>query len=123
MVGDGLDSATEVGPLRNWEQVEIVENLLQEALPAGATIVAGGGRRTDLPRHFLEPAVVRNVDDTTDLVALEQFGPVFPVVDDTELDAVLDTVDAQEFGLGASVWSADVDSATAVATRIDASTV
>ncbi|WP_158726672.1 aldehyde dehydrogenase family protein [Tomitella fengzijianii] len=122
-VGDGSDPDTTMGPLHNTAQRNFVQQLLDDAVARGATIVAGGGRGTELPGHFLEPTLVRGVDDSFDLVALEQFGPVFPVIAYTNLDDVLDTVNDQEFGLGASVWGVDDDAATAVAERIDAGSV
>ena len=122
-VGNGLDPDTTMGPLHNKAQLDFVRGLLDDAVARGATIVTGGGRGTDLPGHFLEPTLVRDVDDTFDLVALEQFGPVFPVVAYTCLDDVVDTVNGQEFGLGASVWGADEAAATAVAERLAAGSV
>ncbi|WP_305092845.1 aldehyde dehydrogenase family protein [Prescottella sp. R16] len=122
-VGDGLDPATTMGPLHSKAQLEFVHGLLDDAVARGATIVTGGGRGTDLPGYFLEPTLVRDVDDTFDLVALEQFGPVFPVVAYTSLDDVVATVDSQEFGLGASVWGTDEAAATEVAERLAAGSV
>ncbi|MFD4183929.1 aldehyde dehydrogenase family protein [Rhodococcus sp. NPDC058514] len=121
-VGYGLAPGTKVGPLHNKAQLDFVRGLLDKAIAAGGTVVRGGGRGTDLPGYFLEPTLVRDVDDSTDLVSLEQFGPVFPVVGYTDIDAVLATLDAQDFGLGASVWGT-VEKASAVADRIDAGSV
>lgn len=122
-VGDGLAPGTTMGPLHNKAQLDFVQGLLDKAVAGGATIVAGGKPGTDLPGYFLEPTLVRGVDDSAEIVALEQFGPVFPVVAYSSLDEVIATVNAQEFGLGASVWGADEAAATAVAERIDAGSV
>ncbi|MDV8015176.1 aldehyde dehydrogenase family protein [Rhodococcus sp. IEGM 1241] len=122
-VGDGLAPGTTTGPLHNKAQLDFVQGLLDKAVAGGATIVAGGKPGTDLPGYFLEPTLVRDVDDSAEIVALEQFGPVFPVVAYNSLDEVIATVNAQEFGLGASVWGADEAAATAVAERIDAGSV
>lgn len=122
-VGDGLAPGTTMGPLHNKAQLDFVQGLLDKAVAGGATIVAGGGRGTDLPGYFLEPTLVRDVDDSSAIVALEQFGPVFPVVAYDCIDEVLATINAQDFGLGASVWGADETAATAVAERIDAGSV
>ncbi|WP_137725764.1 aldehyde dehydrogenase family protein [Prescottella subtropica] len=123
VVGDGLEPATTVGPLHNRAQLEFVTHLLDKAVAGGGTVVRGGSAGTDLPGHFLEPTLVRGVDDTADIVAVEQFGPVFPVVGYDDVSRVLTTIDEQEFGLGASVWGTDVERVTAVADRIDAGTV
>ncbi|PTR24933.1 aldehyde dehydrogenase (NAD+) [Rhodococcus sp. OK519] len=121
-VGYGLAPGTKVGPLHNKAQLEFVQGLLDKAVTGGATVVKGGGRGTDLPGYFLEPTLVRDVDDTAEIVSLEQFGPVFPVVAYTDVEDVLATLDEQEFGLGASVWGS-IENAEKVADRIDAGSV
>lgn len=121
-VGHGLAAGTRMGPLHNQAQLDIVHGLLEQAVDSGAKIVKGGGRGTDLPGHFLEPTLVRDVTDSAALVAEEQFGPVFPVVGYDDLDSVLDLLDDQPFGLGASVWG-PTGRATAVAERIEAGSV
>lgn len=122
-VGDGREESTTMGPLHNRRQLDIVAGMLDKATSAGARAVSGAAPGTDLPGHFLEPTVITGVDDADDIVRLEQFGPLFPIVGYDDLDAVLTTVDGQEFGLGASVWGADADAALATAERIDAGTV
>ncbi len=121
-VGDGMAPGTKIGPLHNKAQLDFVTGLLEKAVADGGTVVKGGDRGTDLPGHFLEPTLVRDVDDSADLVALEQFGPVFPVVAYDDLEVVLATLDEQEFGLGASVWGS-IPQAEQVARRIDAGSV
>lgn len=123
VVGDGAAPETGMGPLQNEAQLVFVRSLLEKAVAGGATVVTGGGRGTDLPGWFLEPTLVREVDDSDDLVALEQFGPVFPVVAYESLDLVIETLNGQEFGLGASVWGGDENSATTVAERLEAGSV
>ena len=121
-VGYGLAPGTKIGPLHNKTQLDFVQALLDKAVAAGGTIVKGGGRGTNLPGHFLEPTLVRDVDDTFEIVSLEQFGPVFPVVAYTNIEDVLTTLDEQDFGLGASVWG-EVVNAEKVADRIHAGQV
>ena len=121
-VGYGLAPGTKVGPLHNKAQLDFVQGLLDRAVAAGGTIVKGGERGTELPGYFLEPTLVRDVDDTFEIVSLEQFGPVFPVVAYTDIEDVLATLDQQDFGLGASVWGS-VQEAEEIADRIDAGQV
>ncbi|WP_010540044.1 aldehyde dehydrogenase family protein [Dietzia alimentaria] len=118
-VGRGLDPEAKVGPLHNRAQLDYVWSLLDRAVQGGAVVVKGGGRGTDLPGYFLEPTLVRDVDDTAEIVSQEQFGPVFPVVAYDDVEDVLATLDNQEFGLGASVWGSAA-AAEDVASRIDA---
>ncbi|ORJ92105.1 hypothetical protein A6F55_24505 [Prescottella equi] len=122
-VGNGADPATGMGPLHNEAQHAFVRSLLDKATANGATVVTGGGRGTDLPGWFLEPTLVRDVDDSSEIVALEQFGPVFPVVGYDSLDQVIDTLNGQAFGLGASVWGSDEAAAIRVAEQLEAGSV
>lgn len=122
-VGDGADPATTMGPLHTARQRGIVTGMLGRALDAGARVVTGGVREHPLPGRFLDPTVLVGAGDGDDIVREEQFGPVLPVVGYTDLEALLARLDAQEFGLGASVWGPDPGEAAAVAARIDAGTV
>lgn len=122
-VGDGREQDVTVGPLHNQAQRDYCRKVLDDAVAAGGRIVVGGEAGTDLPGWFLEPTLVRDVDDSVELVHSEQFGTVFPVVAYDDLDEVLAILDSQEHGLGASVWSRDEERAVEVADRIDAGSV
>lgn len=123
VVGQGTDPLTTMGPLHNRRQLDLVTGLVRQAQDAGARVVTGGGRGCDLPGHFLAPTVVTDATDAMDLVRTEQFGAALPVVAYSDLDGVVSTLNQDEYGLGASVWSADVDHATSVAETIEAGTV
>ncbi|NMM84387.1 hypothetical protein B2J88_08435 [Rhodococcus sp. SRB_17] len=121
VVGDGSVPGTTAGPLHNSAQLEYVQGLLDKARADGADII-GGNRVTTLPGYFMEPALVRGVDDNSDIVKFEQFGLAFPVVAYTDVDAVVSTLNSQEFGLGASVWGEQA-AAVEIAEQIDAGQV
>lgn len=121
VVGDGAAAGTTVGPLHNSAQLEYVQGLLDKARADGADIT-GGNRITTLSGYFMEPALVRGVDDSSDIVKFEQFGLAFPVVAYTNVDDVVSLLNSQEFGLGASVWGEQA-AAVEVAEQIDAGQV
>jgi acyl-CoA reductase-like NAD-dependent aldehyde dehydrogenase len=123
VVGHGIAEGTTMGPLHNRSQLDLVEGLVREALDAGATLAAGGGRGTSLPGYFLEPTVVAGAGFDSALVAAEQFGAALPIVPYTDAEALIDQLNGQEFGLGASLWTPDLDRAAALADRIEAGTV
>jgi succinate-semialdehyde dehydrogenase/glutarate-semialdehyde dehydrogenase len=108
-VGDPMSWDTEIGPMVSVEQMEIVRSLVDDAVAAGATLHCGGP--ADAP-HGLDgawyaPAVLTGVTPDMRIMREEIFGPVLPIVTvDSEQQAVALANDS-EFGLGASVWTAD----------------
>ncbi|MFF5554029.1 aldehyde dehydrogenase family protein, partial [Streptomyces olivaceoviridis] len=121
-LGDGFDPQTTHGPLSNKTQLDKVAHYVDDAVARGATAVTGGYVLAR-PGYFYAPTVLRDAVDGMPVVDEEQFGPVIPVIRFDDVDVVVDRINAQEFGLTASVWSADVDAAAAVAARIDAGQV
>ena len=121
-VGDPLDPSTEIGPCATEAQRAHVEALVADAVARKARVVAGG-HRIEGPGYFHELTIVADVTEGSRLVDEEQFGPVLPVIRcETADDAVIRS-NAGEYGLGASVWSSDVDAAKSVAERLEAGTV
>lgn len=121
IVGDGMAKGTTMGPLQNDKQRRRVLALLDEAQQGGARIEAGAAPQGE--GYFLAPTIVCDADPASRIVTEEQFGPVLPLVKYDNVDEVIAQVNAEPFGLGASVWSRDPVRARIVAERIDAGTV
>lgn len=121
VVGKGLEQGTAIGPIQNQAQYEKVLAFLDRARTDG-TIIAGG-EVLERSGYFVRPAIVRDVEDGDEIVDQEQFGPVLPVVRFNDIDEIVSNINASPNGLGASVWSADLDRAVAIADRIEAGTV
>jgi acyl-CoA reductase-like NAD-dependent aldehyde dehydrogenase len=64
-----------------------------------------------------------DVQDDNPLVAEEQFGPIVPILSFRDTDELIKRVNNTNFGLAASVWSADLEQAQTVAAQIEAGTV
>lgn len=120
VIGDGLQQGTQLGPLQNKMQFEKVKDLIADAARHG-TVMAGG----DVPEKgfFIRPTIVRDITDGTRLVDEEQFGPVLPVIKFSDPEDALARANASPYGLGGSIWSADLNRAHALAERMDAGTV
>lgn len=120
-MGDGLDEANVIGPIQNRDQYNIVRDFVQDALDKGAQIACGGiPQGNDL---FFPTTVMTGVEPGMKLHDLEQFGPAIGVTKWRDEDAVVALANDDKCGLGASVWSADLDRARALADRISAGTV
>ncbi|HAY43696.1 MAG TPA: aldehyde dehydrogenase, partial [Micrococcaceae bacterium] len=123
VLGHGVGTGTSMGPMHNAKQREIVRDLVGSAVGAGARIATGGGIGCDLPGYFMEPTVIADATPGMTLVDDEQFGCALPIVGYDHLDELLPHVNSGSYGLGASVWSPDLDRAREVAFELEAGTV
>ena len=121
-MGNGLDDGIAMGPVQNRMQFDKVISLVESAKADGATIVCGG-EALEGPGNFYPLTLVTGLSDGSRLVDEEQFGPVLPIVKFNDVEAAITSANRLSAGLGASVWSTDIDKAKAVAARIQAGTV
>jgi acyl-CoA reductase-like NAD-dependent aldehyde dehydrogenase len=121
VVGDGLDAATQMGPLQNKTQFEKVKEFLEDARAHGKIIA--GGKALDRDGYFIAPTIVRDIPDDTRLVREEQFGPVLPVLRYSDLNDAIDRANGTEYGLGGTVWGRDTKRAFDVAAKMGSGTV
>jgi betaine-aldehyde dehydrogenase len=122
-VGDPLDAATDVGPMVSAPQRAKVEAQVEAALAAGAELVVGGDRAGHERGHFYAPAVITGAPASTDLLREETFGPVAPIVPVGSLDEAIELANSTPFGLGANVYTRDLETAVRCLREIRAGTV
>jgi betaine-aldehyde dehydrogenase len=118
-VGAPFDADTDIGPLVTVAHRDRVAGFVERAAAAGAQVVRGG-RAVDRPGSYFSPTLVTGVDQRSELVQDEVFGPVLTVVPfDSEADAVTLANDTR-YGLASSVWTSQVDRGLRVAHQIKA---
>jgi acyl-CoA reductase-like NAD-dependent aldehyde dehydrogenase len=122
-VGDPLDGATDVGPMVSAPQRAKVEAQVEAAVAAGAELVVGGDRAGQERGHFYAPAVITGAPASTDLLREETFGPVAPIVPVGSLDEAIELANSTPFGLGANVYTRDLETAVRCLREIRAGTV
>lgn len=122
-IGNGLDEANVLGPLQNKAQFDIVSRLVADAKSSGARVVAGGEAAPELGELFYRPTIVADIDNDAALVQEEQFGPALPIIRYSDVDEAFALANSLDVGLGASVWSSDLDAARDVASRMQSGTV
>ncbi len=106
-VGDGLEGATDQGPLIDAKAVAKVEEHVADAVAKGAS-VALGGKRHALGGTFFEPTILTGVTSGMLVAREETFGPVAPLFKfKTEAEAIAMANDT-EFGLAAYLYTRDL---------------
>ncbi len=120
VIGNPADPATEMGPLIRETARERVERYVQYGLDSGARLVAGGRRPDGFGKGFyFQPTFFDNVDNSARIAQEEIFGPIAVVIGyDTDDEAIRIANDSQ-FGLAASIFSADVGRAYEIVAQID----
>jgi len=121
-MGDGADEGVHLGPIQNRPQYDRVLDLIRDAEENGYHFLTGG-----LPQeqkgYFVPLTLIDNPPEDSRIVQEEQFGPVLPLLKFDDIEDAVARANASEYGLGASVWSANTDDALAVGRRLQAGTV
>ena len=108
-------------PIANEAQLNIIEAHVADAVRKGAKLVTGG-RRTGVGLGYL-PTLLDGCTDAMDVVREETFGPVLAVVRFLGVDEAIRGINASSYGLGASIWSADVARAERLSARLNVGVV
>ncbi|HEX6228044.1 MAG TPA: aldehyde dehydrogenase family protein [Solirubrobacterales bacterium] len=123
VLGDPFDTSTDIGPMVSEPQRAKVVAQLEEATAAGAEVLVGGDSGGQERGHFLSPAVVVGAAPDSSLLRRETFGPVAPIVRVGSLDEAIEQANSTEYGLGANVYTRDLESAVRCMRELRAGTV
>ncbi|MGW4485240.1 NADP-dependent succinic semialdehyde dehydrogenase [Amycolatopsis sp. NPDC004368] len=107
-VGDPTDDATDVGPLATEQGRTDVEELVDDAVSAGAKVLCGG-ERPEGAGWFYPPTVIGDITPKMRMYTEEVFGPVASLYRVADLDEALEVANATSFGLGSNAWTQDAD--------------
>jgi aldehyde dehydrogenase (NAD+) len=118
-LGDPFDKNTRLGPLSSANQRDTVLGYIEQGQKEGATLVAGGGRPSNLPTGFyVEPTIFANVDNKMTIAQEEIFGPVLAVIPYDTDDEAVSIANDSPYGLAGGVWSGTEERALTVAKRL-----
>jgi acyl-CoA reductase-like NAD-dependent aldehyde dehydrogenase len=123
VLGDPFEVATDIGPMVSAPQQAKVIAQLDAARAAGAEVLVGGDDGGTERGHFLSPAVVTGAAADSALLREETFGPVAPLIPISSLDEAIELANSTEFGLGANVYTGDLESAIRCMRELRAGTV
>jgi succinate-semialdehyde dehydrogenase/glutarate-semialdehyde dehydrogenase len=121
-VGDPLDEATDIGPLYSADGVRDIEELVDDAVAKGATVLCGG-RRGDGPGSYYPPTVLTGITPAMRIHTEETFAPVATVYRVAHVDEAIELANATEFGLGSNAWTTDPGERDRFIAGIDAGAV
>lgn len=113
----------EVGPVQNAAQFARVRGILADSRNAGHSFLLDHAEEPQSPGFLIRPAIVDNPPDDSRIVVEEQFGPVVPLLRFSDVDEVIARANASQYGLGVSIWSADLDRARELGMAIECGTV
>lgn len=117
-MGNGMEADAALGPIQNRAQFDRVKRLADNARAAGY-VLHQADAPTDGPGYFFPVTVVEDPGDDAEIVRDEQFGPILPIMRFTDIEDVVARANGTPYGLGGSVWSNDVEQASAIADRLD----
>ncbi len=118
-IGDPMDEDTQVGPQADQELMEELHDQVQSSIDEGATCVIGG-EPLDRDGAFYPPTVLTDVPRDSTAACEELFGPVASVFEVSSEEEAIELANDTTFGLGASVWTADLERGEHFAREFDA---
>jgi len=121
-IGDPYDPATELGPLVDETQMNTVLGYIESGKKEGAKLCHGGKRFGD-KGFFVEPTLFSDVEDNMKIAREEIFGPVMQILKFKTMDEAIERANDSNYGLGAAVFTNDVNKAIQVSNSLRAGSV
>jgi len=121
-VGDPLLDDTDIGPLVNSKSLNNIESLVSKSVKEGAEI-ATGGERTSSKGFFYLPTIIKKVSPKMEVASEEVFGPIAPVITVEEESDAIKVANNSKYGLGASIWTQDLEKAEKLSRSIESGIV
>ncbi|KAL6716835.1 hypothetical protein ACLMJK_004747 [Lecanora helva] len=126
--GDPLSSQSiDLGPLQNAMQYQKVLDLLADCKTNGYTFATPAPSRGESletrPGYFIAPTIIDNPPSHARVMREEQFGPLIPAKPYTSTAEVVDAVNDTNTGLGATIWTQDIEAAEGIAQRLEVGSV
>jgi len=114
LVGDPSKDETQMGPVISEKQAEYIQELVFDAVEAGAKIVIGGARKL----NYFDATVLDGVNTEMRIAWEEQFGPVLPIISCDNIEQMIEIHNKSQYGLGGSIFTADIEKAKEIAKKL-----
>ncbi|RXA21789.1 NAD-dependent succinate-semialdehyde dehydrogenase [Methanosarcina sp. MSH10X1] len=115
-IGDPMDEETDIGPIAKKEFIDSLERVLKDAKKKGAEPHVYGEEHNK--GFFFRPTLVPAASTDMKVCNVEVFGPIAPVITAKDEDEAVEIANSTEYGLGAEIWSRDLERAERLAKRI-----
>ncbi len=125
-LGDPLNPQAQIGPMIHSGHLDSVLSHVSKAVSQGAVIATGGSKANEgelAQGYFVQPTLVDRVTEKHDIFHDEVFGPVLAVTRFSSKEEALRIANGTKYGLAASVWSKNLDTALEMASELQAGTV
>jgi acyl-CoA reductase-like NAD-dependent aldehyde dehydrogenase len=125
-VGDPFDPKTQIGPVVSKRLKETILAQVADAVKQGAkdeTPANDTYQNIHTTGNYVKPTLLTGVTHEMTVMKEETFGPLIPVMKVTSDEEAVRLMNDSEFGLTASVWTRDMDTAKTLIEKIDAGTV
>ncbi|RYX97399.1 MAG: NAD-dependent succinate-semialdehyde dehydrogenase [Comamonadaceae bacterium] len=121
-VGDPLQRDVSIGPMARGNLRDELHAQVERSIAAGATCVMGGHKiEGDAP--FYAPTILDHVTADMPAGCEETFGPVAAILRVRDVEEAIAVANSTEFGLGASLWTSDLERARKLVRQIEAGAV
>jgi acyl-CoA reductase-like NAD-dependent aldehyde dehydrogenase len=121
-VGDPLSDDTDLGPVVNAKSLENMEGIVDRTIKSGAELLTGG-ERANSKGYFFRPTIFKNVLPEMEIAQEEVFGPIAPIIIADNEEEAMRIANDSRFGLGASIWTQDLDRAERLSEMIESGIV
>ncbi|GAA5012471.1 aldehyde dehydrogenase family protein [Acinetobacter puyangensis] len=123
-IGHGLDAEASFGPLNNKKQWSIVQKFIENAKVSDQCEVRELGQKINPEQwdqgYYILPHAVKTMENSLEIVQLEQFGPIIPLIGYETVEQAIEYANDNEQGLCSSVWSDNIELAYEIAKKIEA---
>ncbi len=120
-IGDPMDESTDIGPVAKRDILDTLNEQLEDARGKGAEILETG--KTFEKGFFFPPCAIRRPRQDMKVLTEEVFGPIAPIIPVNDEEEAILVANATEFGLGASIWTRDIEKGERLAARLESGVI
>ena len=121
-LGDPLSDDTDIGPLVNTNGLKKIDSQVKDSVKEGAEVLTGG-EQIGKKGYFYRPTVLKNINPKMSIAQEEVFGPVAPIIVAGDEVEAIELANDSEYGLGASIWTQDLDKAERLSSSVQSGIV